>query len=292
MTIAPGIAQIGFIGIGVMGKSMAGHLMAAGYDLHIHTRTKASAAELIENGATWYDTVADLAPNCDVLFTILGFPKDVEKVYLAEGGIVETMKDDAILVDMTTSSPALAIQIADAAKAKGANSLDAPVSGGDTGARDACLSIMVGGDRSAFDAVVPLFELMGKNIVHQGPAGSGQHCKMCNQLAIGATMVGVCEALAYAKHSGLDPETVLQSISTGAAKSWSLSYFGPRILAGDFEAGFYVKHFVKDMTIAAEAAREMGLDTPGMNVTKALYEKLEAEGGGDLGAQGLYKLYE
>lgn len=292
METTPGTTQIGFIGIGVMGKRMAGHLLAAGYDLHIHTRTKESAADLIENGAKWYDTVAALAPNCDVIFTIVGFPEDVEQVYLADDGVVANMNDGAVLVDMTTSSPALAIQIAEAAKAKNGRCLDAPVSGGDSGAREARLSIMVGGQRSAFDDVLALFELMGQNIVYQGLAGSGQHCKMCNQIAIAANMLGVCEAIAYAKASGLDPDTVLQSISAGAAGSWSLSNLAPRILAGNFDPGFYVKHFIKDMTIAADSARRMGLDTPGLDLAKSLYEKFQAQGGGDLGTQGLYKLYE
>ncbi len=292
MNMVCGTANIGFIGIGVMGESMASHLMAAGYDLHINTRTKDRALELIGRGAIWYDTVGELAPNCDVIFTILGFPDDVEDVYLGQGGIIANMKDGAVLVDMTTSKPALAVQIAEAAKAKGGRSLDAPVSGGDTGAREARLSIMVGGDRSAFDDVQPLFELMGKNIVYQGSAGSGQHCKMCNQIAIAANMLGVCEAIAYAKRSGLDPDTVLQSIAAGAAGSWSLSNLAPRMLAGNFDPGFYVKHFIKDMTIASDSAKEMGFDTPGLDLAKSLYEKLQAQGGGDLGTQGLFKLYE
>lgn len=283
---------IGFIGIGVMGKSMAGHLMDAGYPLRVYTRTNAKAADLVDRGAIWCDTVSELVPECDVVFTIVGFPKDVEQVYLGEEGIVANMKKGAVLVDMTTSSPALAVTIAEAAKAKGGAALDAPVSGGDTGAREAKLSIMVGGDKSTYDSILPLFEIMGKNIVYQGPAGSGQHCKMCNQVAIAAGMLGVCEAMAYAKKSGLDPDTVLQSISAGAASSWSLSNLAPRMLAGNFDPGFYVKHFIKDMTIAAESARAMGLDTPGLDLAKLSYETLEAQGGGDLGTQGLYKLYE
>ncbi len=292
MSIAPGTTQIGFIGIGVMGKSMAGHLLDAGYDLHIYTRTKEKAKDLLNRGADWYDTVADLAPNCDVIFTIVGFPPDVEQVYLGDDGIIANMKDGAIVVDMTTSKPELAVEIAEAAKARSGMSLDAPVSGGDTGAREARLSIMVGGDKPAFDAVLPLFQLMGKNIVYQGPAGSGQHCKMCNQIAIAANMLGVCEAIAYAKKSGLDPEVVLQSIEAGAAGSWSLSNLAPRMLAGNFDPGFYVKHFIKDMTIASDSAKAMDLDTPGLDLAKSMYEKLQSQGGGDDGTQGLYKLYE
>ncbi|MDT8391649.1 MAG: NAD(P)-dependent oxidoreductase [Lentisphaeria bacterium] len=282
---------VGFIGIGVMGKSMAGHILAAGYPLHIHTRTKFKAVELIDKGAVWHDSAASLAAECDVIFTIVGFPNDVNEVYLGDDGILANMKRGTIVVDMTTSKPELAVTIAAAAKEKGGRSLDAPVSGGDTGARDARLSIMVGGDADTFDTVLPLFELMGRNIVYQGPAGSGQHCKMCNQITIASTMLGVCEAMAYAEKSGLDPETVLRSISAGAAGSWSLSNLAPRMLAGQFEPGFYVKHFIKDMTIAADSARAMGLDTPGLDLAKSLYEALQAKGGADDGTQGLYKLY-
>ena len=284
--------KLGFIGIGVMGKSMAGHLLDAGYELHIHTRTRSSAQELIDNGATWHDDVGGVARVAGVIFTIVGFPRDVEQVYLAQDGIVANMRDGAILVDMTTSSPALAVRIAEAASARSGRCLDAPVSGGDTGAREARLSIMVGGDKDAYDIVLPLLKIMGENIVYQGKAGSGQHCKMCNQIAIAAGMLGVCEAMAYARESGLDPETVLESISTGAAGSWSLSNLAPRMLAGNFAPGFYVKHFIKDMTIAANSARDMGMDTPGLDLAKARYEELLANGGGDLGTQGLFQLYE
>lgn len=292
MTISPGQTQLGFIGTGVMGKSMASHLMAAGYDLQVYTRTKEKAEALLDDGAIWCDCVADLTCECDVIFTIVGFPQDVEEVYLGDDGIMANVKDGAALVDMTTSSPALAVRIADDAKAKGCTALDAPVSGGDTGAREAKLSIMVGGDKATYDAILPLFKLMGKNIVYQGPAGSGQHCKLCNQIAIAANMLGVCEAIAYAKSAGLDPETVLKSISAGAAGSWSLSNLAPRMLAGNFAPGFYVKHFIKDMTIAADSAHAMGLNTPGLNLAQSLYEQLQAEGGGDDGTQGLYKLYQ
>ena len=292
MTIIPGQTQLGFIGIGVMGKSMAGHLMDAGYNLRIFTRTKEKARDLLDRGAAWCDNVAELSSKSDVIFTIVGFPHDVEQVYLGEDGIIAHMKEGVILVDMTTSKPDLAMEIAEAAQQKKGSSLDAPVSGGDTGAREARLSIMVGGDKGTFGTIYPLFELMGKNIVYQGPAGSGQHCKMCNQIAIAANMLGVCEAIAYAKNAGLDPETVLESISAGAAGSWSLSNLAPRMLAGNFDPGFYVKHFIKDMTIAAGSARAMGLDTPGLDLAKSLYEQLQAQGGGDAGTQGLFKLYQ
>ena len=284
------ITTVGFIGIGVMGASMAGHLLDAGYQLHISTRTKAKAEGLLSRGATWHDSPQDLAPHCDAIITIVGFPPDVEQVYL-DDGIVANAKDGALLIDMTTSSPELAQRIAAAGSARGLRCLDAPVSGGDVGAREARLSIMVGGERAAFDAALPLFEAMGKNIVHQGPAGSGQHTKMANQIAIAAGMLGVCEALAYASSAGLDPETVLASIGAGAAGSWSLSNLGPRMIAGNFDPGFYVKHFIKDMGIAADEAERLGLDTPGLLLALERYRQLAARGGDNDGTQGLYKLY-
>ncbi len=282
---------IGFIGIGVMGKSMANHLMQGGYPVHIYTRTKAKATDLIDGGAVWEDTVASLASKCNVIFTIVGFPPDVEEVYLGEQGILANMQEGGYVVDMTTSRPDLAVKIAEEAAAKKIQSLDAPVSGGDIGAREARLSIMVGGDQGAFNDVLPLFELMGKNIVYQGKAGSGQHTKMCNQIAIAAGMMGVCEALAYAKKSGLDPENVLKSIESGAAGSWSLTNLAPRVIKEDYAPGFYVKHFVKDMTIAIESADAMGVELPGLKQAKKLYDKLIAEGGENYGTQALFKLY-
>jgi len=283
--------KIGFIGLGVMGKSMAGHLLAAGNTLHVYTRTRAKAADLLERGAVWADSTAAIAQACDIVFTIVGFPQDVEAVYLGENGLVANLKPGAILVDMTTSKPGLAVRIAEATAARGGQTLDAPVSGGDKGAREGTLSIMVGGDRAAFDTVLPLFEIMGKNIVYQGPAGSGQHCKLCNQIAIASNMLGVCEAIAYARQAGLDPETVLKSISAGAAGSWSLSNLVPRMLAGNFDPGFYVKHFIKDMAIAAESADDLRLDTPGLDLALARYRELADAGCEDDGTQALYKLY-
>ncbi len=283
---------VGFIGIGVMGKSMARNLMNGGYRMHIYTRTKASASELIEEGAIWEDTVAALAAKCDVIFTIVGFPPDVEEVYLGGQGILENAKSGACVVDMTTSRPDLAVRIAEKAAEKGVHALDAPVSGGDIGARDARLSIMVGGEKGDFDTVLPLFKLMGQNIVYQGKPGSGQHTKMCNQICIAANMMGICESLAYATRSGLDPATVLKSIESGAAGSWSLSNLAPRIIKRDFSPGFYVKHFIKDMGIALDAAEAMGATLPGLALARQLYEKLAAEGGGDDGTQALFKLYD
>jgi len=283
--------QIGFIGTGVMGCSMAGHLLKAGYPLHVHNRTKSRAEELLRQGAQWHDSPGSVAAVCDVVFTIVGFPSDVEQVYLSDNGIIARSLFGAILVDMTTSSPLLARRIYEKAYGLGVSTLDAPVSGGDVGARDARLSIMVGGDQPAFEAVLPLFRLMGTNVVYQGPAGSGQHTKMANQIAIASCMMGVCEALAYATRAGLDSETVLRSIGNGAAASWALNNLGPRMIKGDFAPGFYVKHFIKDMGIAIESARAMGLDTPGLAQAEALYQRLDAQGGGDDGTQALYQLY-
>ncbi len=283
--------KIGFIGTGVMGKSMVRHLMKGGYPVHIYSRTKEKADELIGEGAVWEESVAALAAGCQVVFTIVGFPPDVEEVYLGEKGILENISSGGYVIDMTTSKPQLAMTIADQAQKKGIYALDAPVSGGDIGAREGQLSIMVGGEKEVFEIIRPLFELMGTNVVYQGVAGSGQHTKMCNQIVIAAGMMGVCEALAYADQSGLDVLTVLKSIESGAAGSWLLSNLGPRMVAGDFEPGFYVKHFIKDMTIASEAADSMNLDTPGLNLAKSLYEKLAAQSGGDDGTQALFTLY-
>lgn len=284
--------KIGFIGLGVMGKSMAGHLLDAGHKLHVYNRTKEKATELLNKGAVWEETPADIAQKCAIIFTIVGFPRDVEEIYFGSDGLLENMETDTILVDMTTSRPDLAEKIAKAAKARSGNALDAPVSGGDAGARQAELSIMVGGDREAFKRVLPLFERMGANIVPQGPAGSGQHCKMCNQIAIASNMLGVCEAVAYAQKAGLDPKTVLKSIESGAAGSWSLSNLAPRMIEGNFDPGFYVKHFIKDMTIASEAADSMSLDTQGLDVALQMYKKLAERGYENDGTQGLFRLYE
>ena len=292
MTLTKENTKIGFAGIGVMGKSMAGHLLAAGYELHVFNRTKSKADEIVAKGAVWEDSVKSLASACSVIITIVGFPADVEEVYLGDSGIILNAQPGSYLIDMTTSRPDLAVEIYDKAKQRGITALDAPVSGGDTGAREARLSIMVGGDSDAFDTVLPLFELMGKNIVLQGPAGSGQHCKACNQISIASGMLGVCEAIAYAKQSGLDPETVLKCIEGGAAGSWSLSNLGPRIIAGNFDPGFYVKHFIKDMRIASGSADGLRLDTPGLDVALSMYEKLAEKGGEDFGTQALYKMYE
>jgi len=275
-----------------MGRSMAGHLLDAGYPLHVYNRTQSKAQDLIDRGAQWQDSPGKVAAEADVIITIVGFPKDVEAVYLGEDGILANAKSGSTVIDMTTSCPKLAANIAEQAAAKSIAALDAPVSGGDIGAREARLSIMVGGEAEAFERVKPLFEIMGKNIVHQGPAGSGQHTKMCNQIAIASGMMAISEAMAYAKKSGLQPETVLQSIESGAAGSWSLSNLAPRVLKGDFAPGFFVKHFIKDMRIAIESAEGMGLELPGLKLAKQLYDKLAAQGCEDDGTQALFKLYQ
>lgn len=291
MQLSPENTAVGFIGIGVMGKSMASHIREAGYPLHVYTRTASKAEELVKQGAVWHDSPGSLAAACRVIITMVGYPHDVEEIYLGKDGLIEHSAPGAYLIDMTTSSPQLAVRIHEAAAAKGLHALDAPVSGGDIGARNGTLSIMAGGRGEDFNTVLPILERMGSNIVLQGPAGAGQHTKMCNQIAIASNMLGVCEALAYAKTSGLDPAAVLGSIGTGAAGSWSLSNLGPRMIAGDFEPGFYVKHFIKDMGIALESAKEMKLDTPGLALAHSIYERLSALGYEDKGTQALYNYY-
>ncbi len=292
MNLTKETTVIGFIGIGVMGKSMASHLLNAGYEVVIYNRTKEKAQPLIEAGCVWKDTVQDVAKTANVIITIVGYPRDVEEVYLGVSGLINQARQGTYFIDMTTSKPSLAIKIYEEAKAKGMHAVDAPVSGGDIGAKEAKLSIMVGGDEQDFLAVEPILKTMGENIVRQGDAGAGQHTKMCNQIAIATTMIGVCEAIVYAQKAGLSPKTVLASIETGAAGSFSLSKLAPRMIDGDFEPGFYVKHFIKDMTIALESAEEMGLSTPGLKLAKQLYEELAANGEENSGTQALYKIYK
>jgi len=281
---------IGFIGTGVMGKSMAGHLMDAGYQVLVYNRTKSRAEDLLKKGALWKDTPKELAAASDVVITMIGFPKDVEEVYLGEDGLINHARPGTVLIDMTTSTPTLARRIAEEGEKKGIYVLDAPVSGGDIGAKNATLAIMVGGKEEVFQAVRPILEVMGNNIIRQGEAGAGQHTKMCNQIVIASTMMGVCEAMVYAEKAGLDPERVLQSISTGAAGSWSLSNLAPRMIKGDFAPGFYIKHFVKDMGIALSEGESMGFHAPGLELAKSLYDQLIELGEGDSGTQALYKL--
>ncbi|ANB61277.1 NAD(P)-dependent oxidoreductase [Anoxybacteroides amylolyticum] len=283
--------KIGFIGLGVMGKSMARNLLRAGYSLIVYTRTKEKAEELLREGAVWKENVSALAKEADVVITMVGYPNDVEEVYFGENGLIENVRAGTYIIDMTTSPPSLAEKIYDAAKKRGVFALDAPVSGGDIGAKEGTLTIMVGGDEKAFQACQPIFAVLGKNIVFQGKAGAGQHTKMCNQIAIATNMIGVCEALAYAKRSGLDPLKVLESISQGAAGSWSLSNLAPRMIAGNFAPGFYVKHFIKDMKIALAEAEKMNLKLPGLALAKEMYEQLAAAGEENSGTQALYKRY-
>jgi 3-hydroxyisobutyrate dehydrogenase len=274
-----------------MGRSMAGHLQKAGHTLHVYNRTKDKAQALIDAGATWHDSAGSAAAAADVVITIVGFPTDVEATYLGKGGVVERAKAGTLLIDMTTSSPALARKIADAAKQKGQSALDAPVSGGDLGAREARLVIMVGGEAEAFARAKPLFEVMGKNIALHGGPGAGQYCKMANQIAVAVGMVAWCEALAYAKKAGLDPTAVHGSISGGAAGSWAMTNLAPRALSENYAPGFYVKHILKDMKIALDSAAEMKLDVPGLAGAKKLYDQVAARGWEDCGTQALYRLY-
>jgi len=282
---------IGFIGTGVMGLSMAGHLMDAGHPLVVHNRTRERAEPLLERGAHWRSSPGEVAAAAGTIITIVGFPADVEEVYLGDEGVLAGAAAGALAIDMTTSSPVLARRIAEAAAGRDVAVLDAPVSGGDTGARNATLSIMVGGDEHAFARAEPVLGLMGATVVLQGGPGAGQHTKMCNQIAIAAGMLGVCEAMVYAEAAGLDPFRVLDSIEHGAAGSWSLSNLIPRALRGDMAPGFKVKHFVKDLGIALDSAAEMGLDLPGLQRAFEMYRRLEDAGGADQGTQALLRLY-
>jgi 3-hydroxyisobutyrate dehydrogenase len=285
------VSSIAFIGTGVMGRSMAGHLLQAGHALHVHNRTKAKAQPLLDAGAHWHDTPGAAAAQADFVVTIVGFPADVEATYFGPEGVLTRARPGAVLIDMTTSSPKLAQRIAAAAAAQGLAALDAPVSGGDVGAREARLVIMAGGDATAFARAKPLFELMGKNILLQGGPGAGQHCKLANQISIASIMMSWCEALTYARRAGLDPARVIESIGGGAAASWSLNNLAPRALKGDFAPGFYVKHFQKDIRLALESAAELKLDLPGLAQAQKLYQEVERRGWADSGTQVLLKLY-
>lgn len=278
---------IGWVGTGVMGASMVSHLHKAGYQCIVYNRTKEKAANLLEQGIAWANSAGEVAAQADVIFTIVGFPKDVREVYLGEQGIMNSAREGSVLVDMTTTEPSLAVEIYEVAKAKSIQSIDAPVSGGDVGAKNAGLSIMVGGDKDSVDDIMPLFELMGKNIVYQGAAGSGQHTKMCNQITIAGTMIGVCEALLYGHKAGLDLTTMLSSISGGAASCWTLNNLAPRIVNRNFDPGFYVEHFIKDMSIALKEGEAMGLSLPGLGLVKQLYLAVQAQGHGKMGTHAL-----
>ncbi len=283
----PGKTRIGWIGTGVMGRWMCQHLMTKGYAATIYNRSKDKAKPLLDQGAHWAATPKQVAENADVVFAIVGFPKDVREVFLGNDGALAGSKSGTILVDMTTSEPSLAAEIYHAAKAKGVVALDAPVSGGDVGAKNAALSIMVGGDAEVFEAVRPLFDCMGKTIIHQGAAGAGQHTKMVNQILIASNMIAVCEGLLYGYKAGLDLETAFKSVSVGAAGSKALEVLGPRIMARNFEPGFYVEHFIKDMGIALDESKRMGLCMPGLALAHQLYIALQSQGYGRKGTHAL-----
>ncbi len=285
-----GSTRVGWIGTGVMGASICGHLIDAGYQTTVFSRTRERAQPLLDKGASWAPTPAEVAANSDVTFTMVGYPADVRDVVLGEHGVLGTAKPGAVIVDMTTSEPSLAQEIFAKAAERGVASVDAPVSGGDIGARNATLSIMVGGEAATVELLRPLFEILGKTIIHQGPAGAGQHTKMVNQTLIATGMIGVCEALLYAYRAGLDLETVLESVSGGAAGSWSLSNLAPRMIKGDFAPGFMVEHFLKDMEITLGEARRMNLALPGLALAHELYMGLRAQGGGRDGTQALIRV--
>ena len=279
--------RVGWVGTGVMGLPMCGHIMAKGYRVGVATRTRAKAQPLLDKGAVWHDSPRDLAGHSDVIFTIVGFPPDVREVYFGERGLVGGLHRGAILVDMTTTEPRLAVEIAAAASAKGAYAIDAPLSGGDVGARNATLSIMIGGDEGAVGAIRPLLETVGKTIVYQGGPGAGQHTKMCNQIVIAGTMIGVCESLLYGHRAGLNLETMLGSIRPGAAGCWTLENLAPRVLKRNFDPGFLVDHFIKDMGIALDEARRMRLSLPGLALVHQLYVAVQAQGYGQRGTHAL-----
>ncbi len=287
MSITPGTTRIGWIGTGVMGASMCGHLVAKGFQVTLFTRSRDKAESLLEKGASWADSPRAVAEKSDVIFSIVGFPSDVRGVMLGEEGALSGSTEGNILVDMTTSEPSLAVEIYEAAREMGVHSVDAPVSGGDVGATNGTLSIMIGGDQEVVEALEPCWDAMGQTIVYQGAAGAGQHTKMVNQTLIATNMIGVCEALLYAHQAGLDLPTVMQSVGSGAAGSWSLNNLGPRIIDGNFDPGFFVEHFIKDMGIALDEANKMGLSLPGLALAKQLYLALQAQGHGRDGTHAL-----
>lgn len=284
--------KIGFIGVGIMGKSMVRNLMKAGFELHIYARTKSKVEDVIAEGAVFHESIGACVKDCDAVITIVGFPQDVEEVYFDAGNIIDSAKAGAYMIDMTTTSPQLAEKIYKVGKEKGFHLLDAPVTGGDTGAKAGTLSILVGGDKADYEACMPLFEAMGTNINYQGNAGAGQHCKLANQILIAGALSGVCEALAYVKAKGLDADTVLKSLSSGAAGSAQLTNLGPKIVKEDYAPGFFMKHFIKDMKLALIESNMSGLDLGILSQALANCEELEAEGFGDLGTQVLAKYYE
>lgn len=284
--------KIGFIGVGIMGKSMVRNLMKAGFELHIYARTKSKVEDVISEGAVFHESIKSCVEGCDAVITIVGFPKDVEEVYFDKDNILDSAMQGAYLIDMTTTSPQIAEKIYAEGTKRGFHVLDAPVTGGDTGAKAGTLSILVGGEKDDYEACMPLFEAMGTNINYQGKAGCGQHCKLANQIMIAGTLSGVCEALTYAKEQGLDLDTVMKSVATGAAGSKQLDTFGPKIINEDYAPGFFMKHFIKDMKLALVEANRKGLSLDVLSLVLANYEELEAEGLGDLGTQALVKFYD
>ena len=285
--ISPEQSSIGWIGTGIMGAPMCMRLVRAGNRVFVFNRTKEKAGELLGEGAEWCDSPVEVARRADVIFTIVGYPDDVREVYFGREGLLTELASARVFVDMTTTEPTLAREIYEKALGSGCVSLDAPVSGGDVGAVKGELSVMVGGDEEVFDLVKPLLGLLGKNIVYQGKAGSGQHAKMCNQITVAGAMIGICENLIYCRRAGLDPRTMLSSVGSGAASSWLLNNLGPRIMDGDYDPGFFVEHFIKDMEIALGEAQRMGIDLPGLALVKSLYERASALGHGRLGTQAL-----
>ena len=284
--------KIGFIGVGIMGKSMVRNLRKAGYEVAIYTRTKAKAEDVIAEGAVWCDTAAECAKGRDVVITIVGYPKDVEEVYFGDNGIIANADPGTYVIDMTTTSPRLAVRIWEEAEKAGLHAVDAPVTGGDTGAKAGTLTILAGGKKEDFDACVPVFEAMGKNINYEGKAGNGQHTKMCNQIAIAGALAGACEAMVYAKNTGLDVDTMLKSISTGAAGSAQMNNVASKAAKDDYAPGFFLKHFIKDMGIADEEALAADTRLGVLEDVLGLAKKLESEGMGDLGTQALIKYYK
>ena len=283
--------KIGWIGTGVMGKSMCSHVIKDGYNVSVYNRTKKKTEDLIKMGATWRSNPEEVAENSDIIFTIVGYPKDVEEVYFGEKGIMEGIKPNSIIVDMTTSEPTLAQRIYQQAKKKQSFSIDAPVSGGDVGAREGTLAIMAGGDKEIYEKILPFFNLMGKNVAYMGKTGAGQHTKMSNQILIATTMIGVVESLLYAYKAGNDLNEVINVIGKGAAGCWSINNLGPRIVDGNFDPGFYIKHFIKDMGIALQEAKQMNLSLPGLALAYQFYISATAMGLENLGTQGLYKVF-
>jgi 3-hydroxyisobutyrate dehydrogenase len=282
-----GKTTIGWIGTGVMGRWMCEHAIKAGFAATVYNRSKDKAQPLLDLGAKLADTPKAVAERSDIVFAIVGFPRDVREVFLGADGALAGSKPGNVLVDMTTSEPSLAVEIYEAARAKGVHALDAPVSGGDVGAKNAALSVMIGGEADVVEAVTPVFAAMGKTIVHQGAAGAGQHTKMVNQILISSNMVALCEGLLYGYKAGLDLETVFRSVSVGAAGSKALEVLGPRIMARNFEPGFFVEHFIKDMGIALAEAEKMSLCLPGLGLAKQLYEAVRAQGYGRKGTHAL-----